>query len=213
MILAIPLNHLPSLSIEDRIMRWADAVVKNLGVGACWENFINWCNSTDDLETEPNKERHWAFLAGRVFFYDLITTVTHRKLSEAGRQQYVYIAQQLLITVWARLINLGTGYDIARIRNHSKDNVQGGCYELVPYHFDGIEVPPHTFKHQATWYPPSEKHHNLAYNSFDVKCCRMEDKPPDYVLKQDLNYKIRGPNHFLAECCKPMARFLQRMGC
>ena len=125
MILAIPLNHLPSLSIEDRIMRWADAVVKNLGVGVCWENFVNWCNSTDDLETEPNRERHWAFLVGRVFFIDLITTVTHRKLSEAGRKQYVYIAQQLLINLWARLINLGTGYDIARVRNHSKDNVQG----------------------------------------------------------------------------------------
>ena len=37
--LAIPLNHLPSLTIEDRVMRWADAI-KNLGVGLCWENFI-----------------------------------------------------------------------------------------------------------------------------------------------------------------------------
>jgi hypothetical protein len=40
MILAIPLNHLPSLTIEDRVMRWADAVVKTLGVGVCWENFM-----------------------------------------------------------------------------------------------------------------------------------------------------------------------------
>ena len=102
MILAIPLNHLPSLSIEDRVTRWADAVIKNLGVGVCWENFMGWCNSTDDLENEPNRERRWAFLAGRVFFYDLTTTVTHRRLSEAGRKQYVYIAQQLLATLWTR---------------------------------------------------------------------------------------------------------------
>jgi hypothetical protein len=90
MILAIPLNHLPSLTIEDRVMRWTDAVIKNLGAGVCWENFIGWFNSTDNLEREPDRERYWAFLAGRIFFYDLITTVNHRKLSEAGRGQYVY---------------------------------------------------------------------------------------------------------------------------
>ena len=90
MILAIPLNYLPSLTIEDRIMRWADAVIKNLGAGVCWENFIGWFNSTDNLEREPDRERYWAFLAGRILFYDLITTVNHRKLSEAGRGQYVY---------------------------------------------------------------------------------------------------------------------------
>ncbi len=98
MILAIPLNHLPSLTIEERITRWEDAIIKNLGVGVCWENFIGWFNSNDDLEHEPDRERYWAFLAGRVFFYDLTTTVTHRKLSEAGRRQYAYIAQQLLMT-------------------------------------------------------------------------------------------------------------------
>jgi hypothetical protein len=86
MILAIPLNHLPSLTIEDKIMRWADAVVKNLGVGVCWENFMCWCNSTTDQQ-EENKDMQWAFLAGRVFFYDLTTTVTSRKLTEAGRRQ------------------------------------------------------------------------------------------------------------------------------
>jgi len=192
MILAIPLNHLPSLTIEERVTRWADAVIKNLGVGVCWENFICWCNSTEDLENEPDRERYWAFLAGRVYFYDLTTTVTHRKLSEAGRRQYAYIAQQLLMTLWARLVNLGTGYDIARVRNQPKESVHGGCYEVVPYHFDGIEVvSTNSFKHQATWFPPNEKHHNLAYNSFDVRCCNMDGKPPDYVLKQDLNYKSR----------------------
>ena len=34
MILAIPLNHLPSLTIEDRVMRWADAVIKKILVSA-----------------------------------------------------------------------------------------------------------------------------------------------------------------------------------
>ena len=72
------------------------------------------------------------------FFYDLTTTVTHRKLSEAGRRQYAYIAQQLLMTLWARLVNLGTGYDIAHVRNHPKESVHGGCYEVVPNHFEGI---------------------------------------------------------------------------
>jgi len=101
MILAIPLNHLPHLTVENRITRWADAVVKNLGVGVCRENFMCWCNSTtDDLAQEEDKDLHWAFLAGRVLFlYDLTTTVTHRKLSETGRRQNVYIAQQLLVTL------------------------------------------------------------------------------------------------------------------
>jgi len=62
----------------------------------------------------------------------------------------------------------------------------GVSYEVVPYHFDGIEVvSTNSVKHQATWFPPNEKHHNLAYNSFDVKCCDMNGKPPDYVSKQD----------------------------
>ncbi len=55
MILAIPLNYLPSLTIEDRVKRWKD-VIKNLGVGVCWENFIGWCNSTDDLAQMPNRD-------------------------------------------------------------------------------------------------------------------------------------------------------------
>jgi hypothetical protein len=44
----------------------------------------------------------------------------------------------------------------------------GGCYEVVPYHLDGMDTLPNAFQHQATWYPPNEKHHNLAFNSFDV---------------------------------------------
>ena len=64
-------------------------------------------------------------LQGEYFFNDLITTVIHRKLSEAGRGQYVYIAQQLLVTLWARLVNLGLGYDIARVRNHMKTMCMG----------------------------------------------------------------------------------------
>ena len=52
--------------------------------------------------------------------------------------------------------------------NQMKDEVQGGCYEVVPYHLDGMDTLPNAFQHQATWYPPNEKHHNLAFNSFDV---------------------------------------------
>jgi hypothetical protein len=123
MILAIPLNHLPSLTIEGRVMRWADAVVKTLGVNVCWENFLCWCTSTNDLEKETDPDVRWAYLAGRVFFHDLTTTVTHGRLSEAGREQCAYIALQLLVTLWTRLVNLGLGYDIPRVRERMKNTV------------------------------------------------------------------------------------------
>ena len=68
---------------------------------------------------------------GKSNFYDLKTTVTHRKLSEAGRKQYVYIAQQLLATLWQ-----GLGYDIARVRNHLKGQCAWGVtrYRSTPQH-------------------------------------------------------------------------------
>ena len=31
--------------------------------------------------------------------------------------------------------------------------------------YDGMDTLPNAFQHQATWYPPNEKHHNLAFNS------------------------------------------------
>ena len=53
-------------------------------------------------------------MAGRLFFQDLLSLVTHDSLDETGKKYYCEMARMLLTSIWARLGNRSDHIDPGR---------------------------------------------------------------------------------------------------
>ena len=68
--------------------------------------------SSYDGVTETNKK--WQVMAGRLFFQDLLSLVTHDSLDENGKKYYGDMARMLLTSIWARLGNRSDHVDAGK---------------------------------------------------------------------------------------------------
>ena len=200
MILSIGLNELPHLSIAERVNRWADNVCKYIGWGARWENFEGWVQHTDPREyTEGQDARLWANIAGRMFFSDLTEVVSNVDLGSENMESYLFVARQLLWTIWSRLIYLGRGYNLDELRENSKDKIFGMTYELVHAkttlmnrreEFRGM------LQFDRGWIPPDKGRHKLGCNSYALNSCKTENRHDNYWSDEVGMYTARNEAHW-----------------
>ena len=114
MLLSLNLDKMPSMSYEDRILAWVDNIVGYLQDGVCWEKFVSWMRGGYPTEVVGNIQELGIreVVAGRVFFYDLISLwpispMVNRNPKTYGSPEEVasHVIRDLLESIWTRLIN------------------------------------------------------------------------------------------------------------
>ena len=58
-----------------------------------------------DMMESPKGRKNGKWIAGRLFFQDLLSLVTHDSLTETGKKWYCDMARMLLASIWDRLGN------------------------------------------------------------------------------------------------------------
>ncbi len=98
-------------SVDERIEAWSTNLIRTFGLGLKWEYFDRYCKGLPLSEPDhrgntinPGKRR-WEVLAGRLFFQDLLSLVTHESLSLRASRLYCTLARKLLISIWTRFGN------------------------------------------------------------------------------------------------------------
>ncbi len=165
-------------SVDERIEVWTGNLIRLFGLGLKWEYFDNYCKGLPISEpdhrgnTINSGKRRWELLAGRLFFQDLLTMVTHEKLTERGSRLYCTLARKLLISIWTRYGNSCT-QDMGAPPQNIQEAVYWRGYDMdlshSPYLSNGVN--PNNFGIGRTMWPDSSRC-KLALNSYDVKCVK-----------------------------------------
>jgi hypothetical protein len=113
MVFSVGLGEILNWKMEERILKWSENLIKVFGLGLRWEYYDDYPRgnplpypnhgSRQNGITEGTKK--WQVMAGRLFFQDLLTLVTHETLDEEGQMYYCEMARMLLTSIWARLGN------------------------------------------------------------------------------------------------------------
>ncbi len=109
--------------LDERILKWSENLIRVFGLGLRWEYYAGFVRgfplpypnhgSNSDGVTDGKKK--WQVIAGRLFFQDLLSLVTHDSLDENGRKYYCDMARMLLTSLWARLGNRSDHVDPGNI--------------------------------------------------------------------------------------------------
>ena len=119
LVFSVGLGEIVNWKIEDRILKWSENLIKVFGLGLRWEYFKGYAHGAP-LPYPDHGSRHdgisegkkrWQVIAGRLFFKDLLSLVTHDSLTETGKKWYCDMARMLLASIWARLGNRSDNFD------------------------------------------------------------------------------------------------------
>jgi hypothetical protein len=113
LVFSLGLGEIIAWKLEERILKWSENLIRVFGLGLRWEYYEEYARgfplpypnhgSRHDGITEGEKK--WQVMAGRLFFQDLLSLVTHDVLDETGKKCYCEMARMLLTSIWARLGN------------------------------------------------------------------------------------------------------------
>jgi hypothetical protein len=100
----VGLGEILAWRLEERILKWSENLIRVFGLGLRWEYYAEYAHALPlpypnhggkyDGTTEGKKK--WQVIAGRLFFQDLLSLVTHDSLDETGKKYYCEMARMLL---------------------------------------------------------------------------------------------------------------------
>ena len=119
LVFPVGLGEIVNWKIEDQILKWSENLIKVSGLGLRWEYFEGYAHGAP-LPYPDHGSRHdgisegkkrWQVIAGRLFFKDLLSLVTHDSLTETGKKWYCDMARMLLASIWARIGNRSDNFN------------------------------------------------------------------------------------------------------
>ena len=144
LVFAVSLGEVTNWSVNERILRWSDNLIRLFGLGLRWEYFDSYARGLDvpipnhgDYTYVPEVKRRQV-LGARIFFQDLLSLVTHDSLSEEDKRLYCMVARNLLTGIWARLGN--RSYSNEGAYNSATSHVGKQIYAFG-YQFDFERTP------------------------------------------------------------------------
>ena len=103
LVFPVGLGEIVNWKIENRILKWSENLIKVFGLGLRWEYFEGYAHGAPLPYPDHGRrydeisegKKRWQVIAGRLFFQDLLSLVTHDSLTETGKKWYCDMAQML----------------------------------------------------------------------------------------------------------------------
>ncbi len=116
------LEEILNWRLDERILKWSENLIRVFGLGLRWEYYaeyvrglpLSYPNHGSNFDGVTEGKKKWQVMAGRLFFQDLLSLVTHDSLDENERKYYCDMARMLLTSIWARLGNRSDHIDPGR---------------------------------------------------------------------------------------------------
>ena len=192
MVFSVGLGEILNWRLDERILKWSENLIRVFGLGLRWEYYAGFVRghplphpnrgSNSDGVTDGKKK--WQVIAGRLFFQDILSLVTHDSLDENGRKYYCDMARMLLTSIWARLGNRSDHVDPGRKEIYLKVFSFGYVFQTsgTPY----LSAGPNdmsTVAQVGVFIPPSYRQKQMGFNNYSLKCCfegKVLDQRHDY---------------------------------